>query len=58
MTPKRLELPISAEVSTETPHGMPADRKSLTGGRPKPIRRSEVVAMLIVAPVSFTILSS
>ena len=27
---------------------MPAARKSLTGGSPKPMRRSEVVAMLIV----------
>ena len=38
-----LELEISRFESKEVPHGMPAERKSLTGGRPEPMRRSEVV---------------
>src|SRR6266536_2629817 len=35
-------LPVSVTVSTDSPTGMPASRNDVVGGRPKPMRSSEV----------------
>lgn len=60
--PVRMHQTRTATETGESQSGLfcqaKTTRKSLTGGSPKPMRRSEVVAMLVVAPVSFTILSS
>ena len=46
-------LPTSSTVSTESPTGMPASRNAVVGGKPKPMRSSEVGARLIDEPAAF-----
>ena len=46
-------LPTSSTVSTDSPIGTPASRNAATGGKPKPMRSSDVGAKLTVVPAAF-----
>ena len=54
MIPNMSALPVSSTVSTERPTGIPAARKSVVCGKPKPIRSSLKGETLTEQPAAFT----